>query len=65
MGIYVVYDLNPLYRSKYALQLKKAGINSLSELICAPADEIASKVSGASMKKVQEWQVNAKSMIQT
>ncbi|MCJ7649450.1 MAG: DNA repair and recombination protein RadA [Candidatus Lokiarchaeota archaeon] len=47
-----------------AVQLKKAGINSVYELISAPADEIASKVSGASLKKVQEWQGNAKGMIQ-
>jgi hypothetical protein len=55
----------PYIGASLAVQLKKAGINSLSELICAPADEIASKMSGASMKKVQESQVNAKSMIQT
>jgi len=47
-----------------AVQLKKAGINSVNELISAQPEEIASKVSGASVKKVQEWQGNAKGMIQ-
>lgn len=47
-----------------AVQLKKAGINSVSELISAQPEELASKVSGASVRKVQEWQGNAKSMIQ-
>lgn len=45
-------------------QLKKAGISSVDELISAQPEELASKVSGASVKKVQEWQGNAKSMIQ-
>ncbi|GAG78979.1 unnamed protein product, partial [marine sediment metagenome] len=47
-----------------AVQLKKAGINSVGELISAQPEELASKVSGASLRKVQEWQGNAKSMIQ-
>jgi len=47
-----------------AVQLKKAGINSVGELISALPEELASKVSGASLRKVQEWQGNAKSMIQ-
>ena len=47
-----------------AVQLKKAGINSVDELISAQPEELASKVSGASLKKVQEWQGNAKGMIQ-
>ena len=45
-------------------QLKKAGISSVDELISAQPEELASKVSGASVKKVQEWQGNAKSIIQ-
>ncbi|MCJ7649490.1 MAG: DNA repair and recombination protein RadA [Candidatus Lokiarchaeota archaeon] len=47
-----------------AVQLKKAGINSVDELISAQPEELASKVSGASLKKVQEWQGNAKGIIQ-
>ncbi len=47
-----------------AVQLKKAGINSVNELISAQPEEIALKVSGASLKKVQEWQGNAKGMVQ-
>ena len=50
--------------SGMANQLKKAGISSVDELISAQPEELASKVSGASVKKVQEWQGNAKSMIQ-
>ena len=50
--------------SGMADQLKKAGISSVDELISAQPEELASKVSGASVKKVQEWQGNAKSMIQ-
>jgi DNA repair protein RadA len=48
-----------------AVQLKRAGINSVYELISAQPEDLASKVNGASVKKIQEWQGNAKGMSQT
>jgi DNA repair protein RadA len=45
--------------------LKGAGITSIQRLIDANPEDVASKVSGASLNKVKEWQASAKSIVQT
>jgi predicted flap endonuclease-1-like 5' DNA nuclease len=46
-----------------AENLREANISSVQALINASPADVASKVSGASISKVKEWQANAKSLV--
>ena len=48
-----------------AESLRGAGITSIRGLIDAKPEDIASKVSGASLNKVKEWQASARGLVQT
>jgi len=48
-----------------AESLKDAGITSIKGLIDAKPEDVASKVSGASLNKVKEWQSSARGLVQT
>jgi predicted flap endonuclease-1-like 5' DNA nuclease len=41
------------------------GISSISQLIDSDPEDVASKISGVSSKKVLEWQENARAISQT
>ena len=48
-----------------AESLEEHGITTIENLIKSNPDEIASKISGVSSKKVVEWQTSAKTLIKT
>ena len=48
-----------------AESLEEHGIITIENLIKSNPDEIASKISGVSSKKVVEWQTSAKALIKT
>ncbi|MFX0019417.1 MAG: DNA repair and recombination protein RadA [Candidatus Hermodarchaeota archaeon] len=48
-----------------AENLMNYGISSISQLIESDPEDVASKISGISLKKVQEWQENARAILQT
>ena len=43
--------------------LSALGVNSIDDLVNADADDLSSKLSGASSKTVLEWQKNAKGLV--
>jgi RecA/RadA recombinase len=45
--------------------LETEGITSVEELLNADSEDLSSKISGISPKKVSEWQTNAKALIKT
>jgi len=47
-----------------AENLMNYGISSISQLIESDPEDLASKISGVSSKKVQEWQENARAILQ-
>ncbi|MHA1914457.1 MAG: DNA repair and recombination protein RadA [Promethearchaeota archaeon] len=48
-----------------AESLENEGIKSVSGLLEADAEELSTKISGVSLKKVMEWQQNAKALLKT
>jgi len=46
-----------------AKNLIKAGVSSVEELVSSDPEQVASKISGFSSKKVLEWQTNAKTLL--
>lgn len=47
-----------------AENLRNYGVSNISQLIDSDPDDLASKISGVSAKKVQEWQENARAILQ-